>query len=170
MTFGTIDQAIEDVRAGRLVIVADDEDRESEGDLIGAAEMVTPEMINFMATHGRGLICMPITPERCEALNLPQMTDQNTESHETAFTVSVDAARRFGQLPVIVIDPHESFTSKLADVYIPCAVTGVEVEGTAYRMDGVPIRLKKVVDSECPSDTEIVARILQRVKEKRGGE
>jgi 3,4-dihydroxy 2-butanone 4-phosphate synthase/GTP cyclohydrolase II len=96
MTFGTIEQAIEDIRAGRLVIVADDEDRESEGDLIGAAEMVTPEMINFMATHGRGLICMPITPERCEELNLPQMTDQNTESHETAFTVSVDAGRRFG--------------------------------------------------------------------------
>jgi 3,4-dihydroxy 2-butanone 4-phosphate synthase/GTP cyclohydrolase II len=96
MTFGTIEQAIEDIRAGRLVIVADDEDRESEGDLIGAAEMVTPEMINFMATHGRGLICIPITPERCEELNLPQMTDQNTESHETAFTVSVDAARRFG--------------------------------------------------------------------------
>lgn len=96
MTFGTIEQAIEDIRAGLLVIVADDEDRESEGDLIGAAEMVTPEMINFMATHGRGLICMPITPERCEELNLPQMTDQNTESHETAFTVSVDAGRRFG--------------------------------------------------------------------------
>ncbi len=96
MTFGTIEQAIEDIRAGRLVIVADDEDRESEGDLIGGAEMVTPEMINFMATHGRGLICMPITPERCEELNLPQMTDQNTESHETAFTVSVDAGRRFG--------------------------------------------------------------------------
>ncbi len=96
MTFGTIEQAIVDMRAGRLIIVADDEDRESEGDLIGAAEMVTPEMINFMATHGRGLVCMPITPERCKELNLPQMTDQNTESHETAFTVSVDAGRRFG--------------------------------------------------------------------------
>ena len=96
MTFDSIEQAIEDIRRGRLVVVADDEDRESEGDLIGAAEMVTPEMINFMATHGRGLICMPITPERCEELNLPQMTDHNTESHETAFTVSVDAARRFG--------------------------------------------------------------------------
>jgi 3,4-dihydroxy 2-butanone 4-phosphate synthase/GTP cyclohydrolase II len=96
MTFGTIEKAIEDIHAGRLVVVADDEDREPEGDLIGAAEMVTPEMINFMATFGRGLICMPITPKRCEELNLPQMTDQNTESHETAFTVSVDAGRRFG--------------------------------------------------------------------------
>ncbi len=96
MTFGTIEQALDDIRQGRLVIVADDEDRESEGDLIGAAERVTPEMINFMATRGRGLICMPIMPERCEALNLPQMTDDNNEAHETAFTVSVDAARRFG--------------------------------------------------------------------------
>lgn len=96
MAFGTIEEAIEDIRQGRLVIVADDEDRESEGDLIGAAEKVTPEMINFMATHGRGLICMPITPERCKELNLPQMTDENSEMHETAFTVSVDAGRRFG--------------------------------------------------------------------------
>ena len=96
MAFGTIEQAIEDVRQGRLVIVADDEDRESEGDLIGAAEKVTPEMVNFMATYGRGLICLPITPERCDELNLRQMTEQNSEAHETAFTVSVDAGRRFG--------------------------------------------------------------------------
>lgn len=81
-----------------------------------------------------------------------------------------EAARRFGKLPVIVIDPHETLTSRLADVYLPCAVTGVEVEGTAYRMDGVPIRLKKVIDSDLPSDTDIVAKILERVKEKRGGE
>jgi 3,4-dihydroxy 2-butanone 4-phosphate synthase/GTP cyclohydrolase II len=96
MAFDTIEQALEDIRQGRLVIVADDEDRESEGDLIGAAEKVTPEMINFMATHGRGLICMPITPERCAELDLPQMTDKNSESHETAFTVSVDGGPRFG--------------------------------------------------------------------------
>ena len=96
MAFGTIEQALEDIRQGRLVIVADDEDRESEGDLIGAAEKVSPEMINFMARHGRGLICMPITPERCNELNLPQMTDENSESHETAFTVSVDGGARFG--------------------------------------------------------------------------
>jgi 3,4-dihydroxy 2-butanone 4-phosphate synthase/GTP cyclohydrolase II len=92
----TIEQAIEDIRAGKLVIVADDEDRENEGDLVGAAEMVSPEMINFMATHGRGLICLTLTPERCQALGLPQMTESNSESRETAFTVSVDAAARFG--------------------------------------------------------------------------
>jgi 3,4-dihydroxy 2-butanone 4-phosphate synthase/GTP cyclohydrolase II len=96
MPFGTIEQAIADIRAGKLVIVADDEDRENEGDLIGAAEKISPELINFMATHGRGLICLTLTPERCQALGLPQMTESNTESRETAFTVSVDAAARFG--------------------------------------------------------------------------
>ena len=96
MPFGTIEQAIAAIRAGQLVIVADDEDREDEGDLVGAAERVTPEMINFMATHGRGLICLTLTPERCQALGLPQQAEHNTESHETAFTVSIDAAARFG--------------------------------------------------------------------------
>ena len=96
MSFGAVEQAIADIRAGKLVIVADDERRENEGDLIGAAEKVTPEMINFMATHARGLICTPLTPERCDALGLPQMTDRNSESHETAFTISIDAAARFG--------------------------------------------------------------------------
>jgi 3,4-dihydroxy 2-butanone 4-phosphate synthase / GTP cyclohydrolase II len=96
MPFGMIEQAIADIRAGKLVIVADDEARENEGDLVGAAEQVTPEMINFMAMHARGLICMPLLPERCQALGLPQMAEQNTEAHETAFTVSVDAAARFG--------------------------------------------------------------------------
>jgi 3,4-dihydroxy 2-butanone 4-phosphate synthase/GTP cyclohydrolase II len=96
MRFANVEQAIADIRAGKLVIVADDERRENEGDLVGAAEKVTPEMINFMATHGRGLICVPLTPERCQALGLPQMTEDNSESHETAFTISVDAAPRFG--------------------------------------------------------------------------
>ena len=96
MRDGTIERAIADIRAGKLVIVADDEDRENEGDLVGAAEQVTPEMINFMATHGRGLICLTLTPERCQALGLSQMAEHNTESRETAFTVSIDAAPRFG--------------------------------------------------------------------------
>ena len=96
MALDAIEQALEDIRAGKLVIVADDEDRENEGDLVGAAENVSADMINFMATHGRGLICVALTPERCDALGLPQMADVNTESHETAFTVSIDAAKRFG--------------------------------------------------------------------------
>jgi 3,4-dihydroxy 2-butanone 4-phosphate synthase/GTP cyclohydrolase II len=96
MKFGTIEQAIEDIREGRLVLVADDEDRESEGDLVGAAEQVTPDMVNFMATHGRGLICLTLTSERCQALGLPQMAEESSDAYETAFTVSVDAAKRFG--------------------------------------------------------------------------
>jgi 3,4-dihydroxy 2-butanone 4-phosphate synthase/GTP cyclohydrolase II len=96
MRFATVDQAIRDIQEGKLVIVADDEQRENEGDLVGAAERVTPAMINFMATHGRGLICLTLMPERCQSLGLPQMTEANSEALETAFTVSVDAATRFG--------------------------------------------------------------------------
>jgi 3,4-dihydroxy 2-butanone 4-phosphate synthase/GTP cyclohydrolase II len=94
--FGTIPQAIADIKAGKLVIVADDEQRENEGDLVGAADLITPDHVNFMAREGRGLICLTLTPDRCRALGLPQMTEENSESHETAFTVSVDAAKRFG--------------------------------------------------------------------------
>ena len=96
MTFGTIEQAIEDLRNGKIIVVADDQDRENEGDLVCAAELVTPEMVNFMATHGRGLICLALTAERCEQLGLAQMTDRNSEALSTAFTVSIDADRRFG--------------------------------------------------------------------------
>jgi 3,4-dihydroxy 2-butanone 4-phosphate synthase / GTP cyclohydrolase II len=95
-TFDTIEQAIDDLRNGKIVIVADDEDRENEGDLVCAAELATPEMINFMTLHGRGLICLALTGERCDQLGLPQMTDRNTEELSTAFTVSIDAERRFG--------------------------------------------------------------------------
>jgi len=96
MVFGTVEQAIADIRAGKIVVVADDEGRENEGDLVAAAEKITPELINFMTVHGRGLICLTLTPERCEALGLQQMVEHNTEAHETAFTVSVDAGARFG--------------------------------------------------------------------------
>jgi 3,4-dihydroxy 2-butanone 4-phosphate synthase/GTP cyclohydrolase II len=96
MTFGTIEQAIDDLKNGRIVIVADDEDRENEGDLVCAAELVTPDLINFMTIHGRGLICLALTPERCDQLELSQMTTDNREEMGTAFTVSIDAERRFG--------------------------------------------------------------------------
>lgn len=86
----TIEEAIEDIKAGKVVIVVDDEDRENEGDFIAAAEKVTPEMINFMATHGRGLICAPLTEERCDELDLVMMVENNTVLHHTQFTVSVD--------------------------------------------------------------------------------
>ena len=92
MPFNTIEEAIADIKAGRMVVVVDDEDRENEGDLIMAAAKVSPEAINFMIRHGCGLLCVPLTTERLEQLDLPQMVSHNTDAHQTAFTVSVDAA------------------------------------------------------------------------------
>ena len=94
--FCTIDEALEDLRAGRMIILADDEDRENEGDLVVAAEKVTPEIINFMLKHGRGVLCLPLTRKRCELLNLQLQTGENTTQFGTAFTVTIDAHPRFG--------------------------------------------------------------------------
>jgi len=91
--FNTIDEAIEDMAKGKMVVLVDDEDRENEGDLCMAAEKVTPEAINFMAKYGRGLICLSLRPERIEELKLPMMTDENTSSFGTAFTVSIEAKK-----------------------------------------------------------------------------
>jgi len=91
MSFATIPEAIEELRAGRMLVVVDDEDRENEGDLTMAADCVTPEAINFMATHGRGLICLALTPERCDALHLPLVSPKNTSRFGTAFCESIDA-------------------------------------------------------------------------------
>ena len=90
MKFDSINEAIADIKAGKVVIVIDDENRENEGDFVAAAEMVTPEMINFMATHGRGLICPPLIEERCNELGLELMIGKNTAQHATPFTISVD--------------------------------------------------------------------------------
>ena len=89
--FARIEDAIESVKAGRMVIVVDDEDRENEGDLTIAAEKVTPEAINFMATHGRGLICLPMTGERLDELEIPLMVEKNTTQFNTAFCVPIEA-------------------------------------------------------------------------------
>ena len=90
VTFNTIEEALEDLRRGKIILVTDDEDRENEGDFICAAQFATTENINFMATHGKGLICMPMSEEYVEKLKLPQMVENNTDNHETAFTVSID--------------------------------------------------------------------------------
>lgn len=90
IVLNTIEEAIEDIRQGKVIIVVDDEDRENEGDFLAAAEKITPEMVNFMATHGRGLICTPLTESRCKELGLRAMVSNNTDHMETAFTVSVD--------------------------------------------------------------------------------
>ena len=92
MPFASIPEAVEEIRAGRMLIVVDDEDRENEGDLTMAAEFITPEAINFMAAHGRGLICLALTPERCDALHLPLISPMNTSRFGTAFCESIDAA------------------------------------------------------------------------------
>jgi len=91
MSLATIDEAVEDIRNGRMIIIVDDEDRENEGDLVCAAEKVTPEIISFMAIHGRGLICLPLTEERCDELQLSPQTSDNTSSLGTAFTISIEA-------------------------------------------------------------------------------
>ncbi len=91
MSFATIEDAVADIRDGKMIIIVDDEDRENEGDLVCAAEKVTPEIVNFMASHGRGLICLPMTEERCDQLQLFPQTAENTSSMGTAFTVSIEA-------------------------------------------------------------------------------
>ena len=96
MPFDSVEAALEDIRQGKIIIVADDEDRENEGDLVCAASLITPEAVNFMTQHGRGLICVALTPPRAAELGLPLMTDENTDPQGTAFTISVDAHQRFG--------------------------------------------------------------------------
>ena len=92
MNFNTIEEALEDLRAGRIILVTDDENRENEGDFICAAQFATTENINFMATYGKGLICMPMSEAFVTKLQLPLMVQKNTDNHETAFTVSIDHA------------------------------------------------------------------------------
>src|SRR6266480_2375376 len=89
--FCTVEQALEEIRQGRMIVLVDDEDRENEGDLTMAAEKITPDAINFMAKYGRGLICMPLTEDRCDDLHLPLMSPINTSVHGTAFTEAIDA-------------------------------------------------------------------------------
>ncbi len=89
-TFATVEEAVEEIRQGRMIVLVDDEDRENEGDLTMAAEKITPEAINFMAKYARGLICMPLTEDRCDELHLPLMSPINTSVHGTAFTEAID--------------------------------------------------------------------------------
>ena len=93
--FNTIEEAIREIQNGRMVVVVDDKDRENEGDLVIAAEKITPETVNFMITHARGLVCVPMTQERLDEISLPQMVEYNRESMKTAFTISVDAHTKF---------------------------------------------------------------------------
>src|SRR3954466_11846422 len=111
--FDAIDDVVSDIAKGKIVIVTDDADRENEGDLVIAAEKVTPEAVNFMAMHGRGLICVPISNERAEQLGLQRMVTQNRESQRTDFTVSVDAAH--GVTTGISAHDRAATINKIAD-------------------------------------------------------
>src|SRR5688500_19182532 len=123
MSFATIEEALDEVRAGRMVVVCDDEDRENEGALTLAAQFATPEAINVMATHGRGLICLALTPDRCDELGLDLMAAKNESPFQTAFTVSVEAregittgisAHDRAHTVQVAIDPRsEEHTSEL---------------------------------------------------------
>ncbi len=113
--FDRVEDAIEEIRRGRMVIVADDEDRENEGDLVMAAAAVTPDHVNFMAKHGRGLICVALSAERADELDLPLMTDRNTDPQGTAFTVSVDAHVKFGVTTGISAHDRAKTIQVLAD-------------------------------------------------------
>jgi 3,4-dihydroxy 2-butanone 4-phosphate synthase / GTP cyclohydrolase II len=115
--FDSIESALKDVREGKMVVVVDDENRENEGDLICAAQTITPEQINFMAVQARGLICLAMTGERLDAIDLPLMVTNNTDPNQTAFTVSIDASPRLGvttgisaedrsRTIQVAIDPH----------------------------------------------------------------
>ncbi len=115
MAFDRVEDAIEDIRQGRMVIVADDEDRENEGDLVLAAAAVTPDHINFMTQFGRGLICVAMTADRADDLDLPLQTDHNTDPQGTAFTVSVDAHRRFGVTTGISVHDRAKTVQVLLD-------------------------------------------------------
>jgi 3,4-dihydroxy 2-butanone 4-phosphate synthase/GTP cyclohydrolase II len=115
----TIKEAIEDVRKGKIIIVVDDENRENEGDFIAAAEMVTPEMINFMAKHGRGLICAPLTEDRCKELGLEMMVQNNTVLHQTQFTVSVDLIGNGCTMGISVHDRSKTILSLVDDTTKP---------------------------------------------------
>ena len=116
--FNTIEEAIKDIRDGKMIIVVDDENRENEGDLLMAADKITPEAVNFMATNGRGLICLPAPKEKIEALDLPLMIEKNTDSFQTAFTVSIDGINTTTGISAYErAETIKQFTSKLATKY-----------------------------------------------------
>ena len=121
MAFDSVEDAIRDIALGKLVIVADDEDRENEGDLVGAASLATPEMVNMMVRHAGGMICVALTHERAESLNLPLMTEQNQDHMGTAFTVTVDAHSRYGVTTGISAHDRARTIQLLAD---PSAKSG----------------------------------------------
>ncbi len=167
MTFNSIEEAREDLKAGRMVVVVDDEDRENEGDLIMAASKVTPEAVNFMIRNARGLVCAPLTSKRLRELELPQMVTQNTDAHCTAFTVSVDAGScatgisAFERAKTIkaLIDP----ATRPADLKRPGHIFPLEaMEGGVLRRAG---HTEAAVDLALLSDLEPAGVICEIINE-----
>ena len=130
--FDSIESAIQDIRQGKVVIVVDDEDRENEGDFLTAARNATPEVVNFMATHGRGLICAPLTEQRCAELGLDQMVRDNTALHETPFTVSVDVKGRGTTTGISTHDRARTMTALIDPTTTPGDLAR-PVEGPRWR-------------------------------------
>ncbi|MBM4234897.1 MAG: bifunctional 3,4-dihydroxy-2-butanone-4-phosphate synthase/GTP cyclohydrolase II [Firmicutes bacterium] len=167
MSFSTIEEALEDLKAGQMVVVVDDEDRENEGDLIMAAAKVTPEAVNFMIRNARGLVCAPLTSKRLRELDLPQMVTQNTDTHCTAFTVSVDAGScatgisAFERSKTIkaLIDP----ATRPADLKRPGHIFPLEaMEGGVLRRAG---HTEAAVDLATLSDLEPAGVICEIINE-----
>ena len=131
----TIEEAIEEIRKGNFIIVVDDEDRENEGDLIIAAECITPEKINFLETHARGLICAPITKERAEELELPMMVTHNTSIHATPFTVSIDLLTHGCTTGISAYDRAQTILALTRGTYLPapCTVERSITPGRSHR-------------------------------------
>jgi 3,4-dihydroxy 2-butanone 4-phosphate synthase/GTP cyclohydrolase II len=153
MPFAAIEDAAADIREGRMIIIIDDEDRENEGDLVCAAEKVTPELINFMAKHARGLICLPLTEERCDELHLTTQVADNTSAHGTAFTVSIDARKGV----TTGISASDRATTILAAVDSPTRPLDLARPGHIF-----PLRAKKGGVLVRPGQTEAsvdIARI-----------
>ena len=132
--FATVEEALEELRNGKLILVTDDEDRENEGDFICAAEFATTENINFMAMHGKGLICMPMSAEYVKKLHFPQMVENNTDNHETAFTVSVD----YVETTTGISAAERSMTAMrcVAEVLLPVQML---LSSRIFRLHGFPL-------------------------------
>ncbi|XCI74769.1 MAG: 3,4-dihydroxy-2-butanone-4-phosphate synthase [Flavobacteriales bacterium] len=149
----SIEEAIEEIRTGKIVIVVDDEQRENEGDFIVAAEKVTPEIINFVITHGRGLVCVPLPEKRCDALNLPLMVTDSTAPKETAFTVSVDLRGQGVSTGISAADRAKTIR----------ALVDKRIRTEAFNKPGhvFPLRAKKGGVLERPGHTEATVDLTQ---------
>ena len=157
--FSTVEEALEDLKNGKIILVADDEDRENEGDMICAAEFATTENVNFMATHAKGLICMPMSEEICRCLQFPQMVTDNTDNHETAFTVSVD----YVETTTGISAKERGLTAR------KCVEDGVKPQDIRRPGHMFPLMAKKNGVLECNGHTEATVDLMKLAGLKQCG-